>query len=140
MYERHLPFYFIRGWNNPVHNIRMNTMPKSMLWRFFSPFPQQGCPEGYQRVRADYAQDFERTKPYINRYRFDTENIVCSHGTGVMRAQLGFICGRGPRRSDSGKHRDRRAPIRGKGNIGGGLSRGARKGLRFGMPWERRAR
>ena len=118
----------------------VSAMSTSWLWKYFTPFPQQGCPEGYQRTRADYRPDFDRSQPYINRYRFQTEAVVGIHGTGVMRSQLGFIQGKSPRRSDAGKHRERMSMIRGKGNIGGGYRKGNRKGLRYGMPWERKAR
>eukprot|EP01064_Diplonema_japonicum_P031189 TRINITY_DN5504_c0_g1_i1.p1 TRINITY_DN5504_c0_g1~~TRINITY_DN5504_c0_g1_i1.p1 ORF type:complete len:116 (+),score=12.81 TRINITY_DN5504_c0_g1_i1:84-431(+) len=111
--------------------MHMGSRRMAVLWKFFTPFPQFGCPEGYERKREDYRNDFEKVQPYVNKYRTITEQRNFSMGqrayyfTGIK----GFY----PTTLKKGQaHRRRRCTLK----YGKGIA-GARRGMKFGMPWER---
>eukprot|EP01059_Diplonema_ambulator_P000052 TRINITY_DN10039_c0_g2_i1.p1 TRINITY_DN10039_c0_g2~~TRINITY_DN10039_c0_g2_i1.p1 ORF type:complete len:149 (+),score=20.54 TRINITY_DN10039_c0_g2_i1:41-448(+) len=126
-----LPYYYVRGWGTPIARVHIGSSRLATLWKYTTPFPQHGCPEGYSRKREDYRKDFDAIRPYINKYRQITEARAHSGGQKSY-----YFCGikgffrTGLRKGQA--HRRRRCKLKwGKG------IKGSRLGLKFGMPWER---
>ena len=111
----------------------MNDMYLVQSWKWYSPFPRWGCPEGYSRKRSDYRDDFESLQPYINRYRAVTERRSGIGGgdySSYYSNIRGFIL---KLRAGAGCHKRRMNSLKGRS---AGI-KGVRQGLRYGAPWTR---
>eukprot|EP01061_Rhynchopus_euleeides_P043439 TRINITY_DN75881_c0_g1_i1.p2 TRINITY_DN75881_c0_g1~~TRINITY_DN75881_c0_g1_i1.p2 ORF type:complete len:156 (+),score=23.14 TRINITY_DN75881_c0_g1_i1:33-470(+) len=125
--------FFKNGWGAPTHKTAMADMFLVSSWKWYSPFPRWGSPEGYTRKRDDYRDDYDMMKPYINSYRAITERRD-QIGSGMNSAFFCNIQGfTQVSRRHGGTHPRRQDTMRGRT---AGV-KGSRHGHKFGNPWQR---
>eukprot|EP01063_Lacrimia_lanifica_P001401 TRINITY_DN10710_c0_g1_i2.p2 TRINITY_DN10710_c0_g1~~TRINITY_DN10710_c0_g1_i2.p2 ORF type:complete len:112 (+),score=13.92 TRINITY_DN10710_c0_g1_i2:187-522(+) len=104
------------------------------MWKYFTPFPRVGVPDGYEYRRADYRSDYDYTQPFINKYRQVTESVG-GRGSGWGTAPwTSGIRGFGLPTRDRGQCHVRRLCSLQKTKQGVG---GRRAGTKYGKPYNR---